>query len=189
MILIIDNYDSFTYNLVQLVEELGYCTCVYRNDEISIEKVSNLKPKQIIISPGPGFPNESGKCFEIINHFAPIIPILGICLGHQIIGSLHGAQIIRAQQCVHGKMSQIFHNGNGIFMNIESPFLAIRYHSLIVDKSTIPKNMEITAWTTDNYVMGFKIIGFPNLQGLQFHPESLWTQQGTRLVQNFLLNN
>ena len=185
-ILIIDNYDSFTYNLVQLIGELGYVTQVYRNDDITIKDIIKLNPKKIIISPGPGFPHESGICPKIIQYFAHKIPILGVCLGHQLIGSLYEGKIINAPLLMHGKLSQVYHSNQGIFKNLPNPFIATRYHSLMIDQYNLSDNIEITAWTSDGIIMGCQIFTCPNLVGIQFHPESLWTISGKQILNNFL---
>nr|YP_010338761.1 anthranilate synthase component 2 [Glaucosphaera vacuolata]UNJ18711.1 anthranilate synthase component 2 [Glaucosphaera vacuolata] len=184
--LIIDNYDSFTYNLVQLVGYLGYNTKVARNDEISIDDIHLFKPEKIIISPGPGFPQESGICPNVIEKFCTTVPILGVCLGHQLIGSLHKGLIIRAPLLMHGKISRIYHSNKGIFKGLPNPFIATRYHSLIIDHATLPLDFEITAWTQEGIIMGCNLFNIPFLAGIQFHPESLWTNEGKDILKNFL---
>nr|ARO91023.1 anthranilate synthase component II [Corynoplastis japonica] len=186
MILIIDNYDSFTYNLVQLIGKLNYKSVVYRNDELSILQINQLKPEKIIISPGPGHPIESGICLDLIYNHARNIPILGICLGHQSIGLTAGHKVIRAPKLMHGKISLIYHNGAGIFKNIPNPFPAMRYHSLIIEDQSVAFNLQLNAWTQEGIMMGCELIKYPNVQGIQFHPESLWTQEGEQIVKNFL---
>ena len=187
MILIIDNYDSFTQNLVQYVGELGFNVKVCRNDEISIHDIVLLKPTHIILSPGPGDPNNSGISLSLIKKFAHAIPILGVCLGHQSIGYVYGGKIKQLNQPVHGKISKVLHNGLDIFTNLPSPFLAARYHSLVIDNNQLPENLEVTAWTNDGIVMGCRHKKYSLLRGIQFHPESLWTQQGRLIIENFLL--
>nr|YP_010330229.1 anthranilate synthase component 2 [Porphyridium aerugineum]UNJ17945.1 anthranilate synthase component 2 [Porphyridium aerugineum] len=186
MILLIDNYDSFTYNLVQYVGDLGYSLVVYRNDQISIQEIANLRPSKIIISPGPGKPIESGICIDTIKFFGSEIPILGVCLGHQSIGEAYGCVIKKATKLMHGKVSSIYHNQEGIFKNLPSPLKATRYHSLVIEKESIVSDLEITAWTEDNVIMGCRHIKYPNLYGLQFHPESILTEYGRQMIQNFL---
>lgn len=186
MILIIDNYDSFTQNLVQYVGELGFVVKVGRNDEISIENIVALNPSHIIISPGPGNPVDSGISLDIIQHFASTIPILGVCLGHQSIGYIYGGSIKQLTIPMHGKVSEILHNNIDIFSNLPNPFLAARYHSLVIDKSQLPNDIEVTAWTNDGIIMGCRHKKYSLLRGIQFHPESLWTQQGKLIIENFL---
>nr|YP_010336591.1 anthranilate synthase component 2 [Rhodospora sordida]UNJ14997.1 anthranilate synthase component 2 [Rhodospora sordida] len=186
MILIIDNYDSFTYNLAQYVGELGYSVGVYRNDQISLTTLSQLKPKRIIISPGPGKPADAGITLNLIQEFSRCIPILGICLGHQSIGSAFGAKVIKTSQLMHGKTSLVFHSGNKIFKDIPSPFTATRYHSLIIDKKQFSSDLQIIAWTQDNIIMGICHKKYKDVIGIQFHPESLWTPVGKKLLKNFL---
>jgi len=171
MLLMIDNYDSFTYNLVQYLSEIGQEVKVYRNDKITIEEVNKLNPKYIVISPGPCTPNEAGISLELINSFKGKVPILGVCLGHQSIGQAFGGKIIHAQTIMHGKTSQIFHENTGVFNGIKSPFTATRYHSLVIDKKSLPDCFDITAWTDDNEIMGIKHKDLP-IEGVQFHPES-----------------
>jgi anthranilate synthase component II len=186
VILIIDNYDSFTYNLVQYVGDLGFISRVVRNDSFTLEEVRLLNPSHIIISPGPGLPNSSGISLSIIKYFPKSIPILGVCLGHQSIGLIYGANINHAPIPIHGKTSLVYHNKKGLFSSIVNPFIATRYHSLIIDNCNLPPQLTITAWTDDGLIMacGHKL--YPLLQGIQFHPESLWTVQGKRILQNFL---
>jgi anthranilate synthase component 2 len=185
MIIVIDNYDSFTYNLVQYLEELGARTMVFRNDKISIARLRLLKPGKIVISPGPGSPEDSGVSLNIIKEFHDKIPILGVCLGHQCIGYCFGAKIIRAKEIMHGKTSDIYHDGKFIFKGIKNPFKATRYHSLIIDKKTLPKNLIITAHTKNSTIMGIRDKIHP-LFGVQFHPESILTPEGKKLLGNFL---
>nr|YP_010336197.1 anthranilate synthase component 2 [Chroodactylon ornatum]UNJ14603.1 anthranilate synthase component 2 [Chroodactylon ornatum] len=186
MILIIDNYDSFTYNLVQFIEEIGYPTRVIRNDQMSSQQIELMNPSKILISPGPGKPSEAGCSLEIIEKLYQKIPILGVCLGHQSIGSVFGGEIIRAEELMHGKTSSIFHNETHIFANIQSPFVATRYHSLIIEANSKPSELERIAWTSDQTIMGVSHIHFKHLIGIQFHPESLWTPLGKQMLQNFL---
>ncbi len=187
MILMIDNYDSFTYNLVQYFGELGADLKVYRNDALTLEQIKAMKPEKIVISPGPGRPEDAGVCIDLIRHFAGKIPILGVCLGHQAIGYTYGGKIIRAKHLMHGKTSMITHNGKGIFAGIENPFEATRYHSLVVERETIPDCLEITASTVDEdkEIMGVRHKEFP-LWGVQFHPESILTKAGKNILKNFL---
>ena len=187
MILIIDNYDSFTQNLVQYVGDLGFDVKVSRNDEILIEDISLLKPSHIILSPGPGNPMNSGISLKLIEHFANNVPILGVCLGHQSIGHVYGSSIKQLTVPMHGKVSQVFHNNTDIFANLPNPFFAARYHSLVIDNTQVSKDLEITAWTHDGAIMGCRHKDYSLLRGIQFHPESLWTQQGKLIIENFLL--
>ena len=190
MILMIDNYDSFTYNVVQYLAELKADVQVYRNDEITIAEIEQLAPKKIVISPGPCTPNEAGISVEVIKHFAAKIPILGICLGHQSIGQAFGADIVRAKQVMHGKTSLIYHNNSRVFKGLSNPFEATRYHSLVIDQSSLPDCLELVAWTQDAKGCVDEIMGVRHtelqLEGVQFHPESILTQQGHDLLQNFL---
>ena len=188
MLLMIDNYDSFTYNLVQYLSEIGQEVKVYRNDRITIEEVNKLNPKYIVISPGPCTPNEAGISLELINSFKGKVPILGVCLGHQSIGQAFGGKIIHAQTIMHGKTSQIFHENTGVFNGIKSPFTATRYHSLVIDKKSLPDCFDITAWTDDNEIMGIKHKDLP-IEGVQFHPESILSEYGHDLLKNFLDQN
>lgn len=185
MLLVIDNYDSFTYNLVQYLGELGENLKVFRNDRISIDKIKKLKPQKIVISPGPGTPEDAGISKEVISEFADRIPILGVCLGHQCIGSVYGGKIIQAKKLMHGKTSAIYHNSKMIFEGIPSPFEATRYHSLLVERPTLPDCLEITAWTEDKEIMGLKHKEYL-LFGVQFHPESILTKVGKDILRNFL---
>lgn len=188
MLLMIDNYDSFTYNLVQYFRELGVAIHTYRNDEITLDDISALKPEKIILSPGPGRPVDAGISMPIIQQFAQHIPILGVCLGHQAIAECFGAQVINAPAVMHGKTSQISHNDQGVFQNLSNPFTATRYHSLVVDPQSLPDEIEITAWSKDDAcVMGIQHKQLP-LQGVQFHPESILTEHGHQLLQNFIHN-
>ncbi|MCM8773678.1 MAG: aminodeoxychorismate/anthranilate synthase component II [Candidatus Omnitrophica bacterium] len=186
MVLVIDNYDSFTYNLVQYVEELGADTCVYRNDKITISQIEKINPERIIISPGPGRPDTLGgiSC-EVIAHFYKKVPILGVCLGHQCIGHFMGGKIVKAPKVMHGKVSLIYHNNKDIFRGIPNPFLATRYHSLVIERKNLPPNLIINAETDDGIIMGVKLKGYP-LFGVQFHPESILTSEGKAILKNFL---
>ena len=190
MILMIDNYDSFTYNVVQYLAELQADVQVYRNDEISIADIERLAPEKIVISPGPCTPNEAGISVETITHFAGRLPILGICLGHQSIGQAFGGKIIRAKQVMHGKTSQIYHANDGVFRNLGNPFEATRYHSLVIEQESLPDCLEITAWTLDEHGSLDEIMGVRHkqlaIEGVQFHPESILTQHGHDLLRNFL---
>ncbi|USG66004.1 aminodeoxychorismate/anthranilate synthase component II [Brevibacillus ruminantium] len=185
MILTIDNYDSFTYNLVQYVGELGQELQVYRNDKITLEEIERLAPDYLMVSPGPCTPNEAGISMEAIRHFAGKIPILGVCLGHQSIGQVFGGKVIRAERLMHGKTSEVFHDGKTIFSGIPSPFTAARYHSLIVEEISLPPELEVTARTAEGEIMAVRHRQFP-IEGVQFHPESIITQHGKQLLQNFL---
>lgn len=185
MILMIDNYDSFTYNLVQYLGELGQRLVVFRNDRISLRKIEKLSPKQIVISPGPGRPEEAGISNELIKKFAGKIPILGVCLGHQSIGYVFGAEVTRADRLMHGKTSMIYHNQKEIFKNIANPFEATRYHSLIVKRENLPDCLQITAETKEKEIMGLRHKKFP-VWGVQFHPESILTKVGMDILRNFL---
>ena len=185
MILLIDNYDSFTYNLLQYFAELGQRTCVYRNDKITADAVKKLKPGYIVISPGPGRPEDAGVSLELINEFKGLIPILGVCLGHQCIGQAFGGKIIGAKKLMHGKTSLIFHDGKDIFSHIKSPFQATRYHSLVVELKSLPQCLEITAQTKDKEIMGIRHKNYP-IWGVQFHPESILTSCGKKILSNFI---
>ncbi len=190
MLLMIDNYDSFTYNLVQYLGELGADVRVFRNDQISVAEIEKLKPAHIVISPGPCTPNEAGISLAAINAFAGKIPLLGVCLGHQGIGQAFGGKVVRARQVMHGKTSPIYHHGGSVFHGLSVPFEATRYHSLIIEKESLPECLEITAWTqTDagavDEIMGVRHKQF-NVAGVQFHPESILTQHGHDMLRNFL---
>ena len=187
MILMIDNYDSFTYNLVQYFGELKADLQVYRNDALTIEKIKKMRPKRIVISPGPGRPEDAGISVEIIKELSPKIPILGVCLGHQAIGYAFGGKIISAQELMHGKTSQIYHlvEKDSLFKSIPNPFEATRYHSLVVERKTLPECLTITAWTKSKEIMGVRHKTFP-LWGVQFHPESILTKSGRDILKNFL---
>ena len=181
----IDNYDSFTYNLVQYFGELGEDVRTYRNDEITIEAIEQLNPSRICISPGPCTPHEAGISVAVLKHFAGKLPILGVCLGHQSIGAAFGGKVIRAQQVMHGKTSPIKHNGVGVFKNLPSPYTIIRYHSLAIERDSLPDCLDVTAWTDDGEIMGVRHKQFP-IEGVQFHPESILSEHGHALLQNFL---
>jgi anthranilate synthase/aminodeoxychorismate synthase-like glutamine amidotransferase len=185
MLLVIDNYDSFTYNLVQYFGELGADLLVKRNDEITPDEIAALKPERICISPGPCTPNEAGISNEVIRRFGPTTPLLGVCLGHQCIGHVYGGDVVRAGRLMHGKTSPILHHGTGVFAGLPSPFEATRYHSLLVKRETFPSALEITAETAEGEIMGLRHRQFP-IHGVQFHPESILTLEGKKLLQNFL---
>lgn len=185
MILMIDNYDSFVYNLVQYFGELGERIIVFRNDEITIEKIKRLKFDKIVISPGPKRPEDAGISCELIKEFGDKYPILGVCLGHQCIGYVFGGKITYAKKLMHGKTSLIYHNGKDIFKNVENPFIATRYHSLVVERESLPDCLEITAWTDDHEIMGIRHKEY-KIFGVQFHPESILTKEGKKILKNFL---
>lgn len=185
MLLMIDNYDSFTYNIVQYFGELGEDVRVYRNDEITIEQIEALNPDRICISPGPKAPAQAGISVEVLKHFAGKKPILGVCLGHQAIGEAFGGKVIRAKQVMHGKTSVIAHTGVGVFKDIPSPFTVIRYHSLAIERASLPSCLEVTAWTDDGEIMGVRHRQF-DIEGVQFHPESILSEHGHALLKNFL---
>ena len=185
MVLVIDNYDSFTYNLVQYVGELGEKVEVCRNDKISLDRIAALSPGRIIISPGPGRPDDAGISKDVIRRFGGNIPLLGVCLGHQCIGEVFGAKIARAGRIMHGMVSDIYHNGQGIFKDVPVPFVATRYHSLVVVPESLASPLELTAWTDDNEVMGLRHKDMP-VWGVQFHPESILTVEGKKILENFI---
>ncbi|MFZ5724581.1 MAG: anthranilate synthase component II [Pseudomonadota bacterium] len=190
MLLMIDNYDSFTFNIVQYLAELGADVKVVRNDEVTLDDIARLKPERIVISPGPCTPNEAGISMPAIREFAGKLPILGVCLGHQAMGQVFGGNVIRARQVMHGKLSPIHHNGHGVFRNLPSPYNATRYHSLVVEYATLPDCFELTAWTAKedgsvDEVMGLRHRTLP-IEGVQFHPESILTEHGHALLKNFL---
>ncbi len=185
MIVMIDNYDSFTYNLVQFVGELGEELRVFRNDKITVEEIEQLRPDYLMISPGPCTPNEAGISLEVIRYFAGKIPILGVCLGHQSIGQVFGANVVRAERLMHGKSSEVFHDQQTIFQGIPSPFTAARYHSLILEAGSIPPELEVTARTAEGEIMAVRHRQHP-IEGVQFHPESIMTENGKQLLKNFL---
>jgi anthranilate synthase component 2 len=190
MLLMIDNYDSFTYNLVQYFGELGADVRVFRNDQITVEEIAALAPKHIVISPGPCTPNEAGISIAVINHFAGKIPILGVCLGHQSIGQAFGGKIVHAKQIMHGKTSMVKHNNVGVFKGLANPFEATRYHSLVIERESLPECLEITAWTETAESEIDEIMGVRHkelaVEGVQFHPESILTQYGHDMLKNFL---
>jgi anthranilate synthase component 2 len=185
MILVIDNYDSFTYNLVHYLNELGAETLVHRNDAISVREALGLRPQGVLLSPGPKAPNEAGICLDLLEAAPVDLPIFGVCLGHQAIGQAFGGEVIHAKALMHGKTSQIHHNGKGVFAGLKNPFTATRYHSLAVDKDDLPAALEITAWTEDGEIMGVQHRTRP-VHGVQFHPESIATECGHDLLANFL---
>lgn len=186
MVVIIDNYDSFTYNLAQYVGELGHEFQVFRNDAVTVAAIDEMKPSHLIISPGPGRPEDAGISCAIITHFADKTPILGVCLGHQCLAHIFGGTVDSADRLMHGKVSQIYHSGKGIFHGIPSPFDATRYHSLVALEESLPKNLEVTAHTADGEVMGIKLKNRP-VEGVQFHPESILTKHGKQILGNFLI--
>ena len=193
MLLMIDNYDSFTFNLVQYFGELGAQVEVHRNDHITIEQIEQLKPKHIVVSPGPCTPNEAGISMDVIRRFQGEIPILGVCLGHQSIGQVYGGNVIRARQVMHGKVSPVYHRDFGLFKGLSNPVTTTRYHSLVIDKETLPDCLEVTAWTrledgSNDEIMGVRHKELP-VEGVQFHPESIMTEQGHELLANFLTQN
>jgi anthranilate synthase component 2 len=184
-ILVIDNYDSFVYNLVQYLGELGAEPVVHRHDELTLAEADALGVDGVLISPGPGRPEDAGLSNEVIRHFAGVRPVLGVCLGHQCIGQLYGGEVVRAPQVMHGKTSLVHHDGAGVFAGLPDPFEATRYHSLIVDRSSVPHELEVTAWTDDGVVMGLRHRDH-DVEGVQFHPESILTNAGHDLLRNFL---
>jgi anthranilate synthase component 2 len=194
MILVIDNYDSFTYNLVQYLGELGTelpvaaDLRVFRNDEITLKQIAALQPDGIVISPGPGTPDDSGVSLAVIQALGPTIPILGVCLGHQSMGQVFGGDVVRAPELMHGKTSPIHHTGQGVFAGLANPFLATRYHSLVIDRPTCPAVLDITAWVDDGTIMGVQHRDYPHIQGVQFHPESILTESGLQILRNFLVS-
>ena len=185
MILVIDNYDSFTYNLVQYLGELGAVVEVYRNDAIDVSGIQELRPEGVLISPGPGTPDEAGVTLDVVRELAGKVPLLGVCLGHQAIGQAFGGNVVRAPRLMHGRTSPIEHDGRGLFAGVPSPFRATRYHSLIVDRASMPRELEITAWTAEGEVMGVRH-RHSLVEGVQFHPESFLTEHGHTLLRNFL---
>jgi anthranilate synthase component 2 len=186
MVLLLDNYDSFTYNLYQYLSELGAEVVVKRNDELSVGEVAALAPEKIVISPGPCTPNEAGISVALIRELGGTVPILGVCLGHQAIGAAYGGAVVRAPQVMHGKVSAIHHAGAGVFAGLPAPFQATRYHSLIVRRGDAPECLEVTAWTEDGLIMGLRHRDLP-VEGVQFHPESIMTEAGKQLLKNFLV--
>jgi len=185
MILVLDNYDSFTYNLVQYLGELGAEVSVFRNDEISIEGIERLRPSHIVISPGPCTPNEAGITLELIGRLAGRVPLLGVCLGHQAIGQAFGGKVVRARQVMHGKVSRVGHDGKGVFRSIPDRFTATRYHSLVVERASLPACLEVSAESEDGEIMGLRHRSLP-VEGVQFHPEALLTEHGHKMLQNFI---
>jgi anthranilate synthase component II len=185
MLLMIDNYDSFTYNLVQYLRELGEDVVVYRNDKITLAEIEALKPQRLVISPGPCTPNEAGISVEVIKYFAGKLPILGVCLGHQSVGQAFGGRIVRAERLMHGKTSPVFHDNRELFDGLPNPFDATRYHSLLVERSSFPACLEITAWTAEEEIMGLRHRDLP-IWGMQFHPESILTVTGMDMLRNFI---
>lgn len=192
MIIVIDNYDSFTYNLVQYLGELGaefpvaQDIQVYRNDQVSLEQIRQLQPDGVVISPGPGRPDDAGISLEIISQLGQTLPILGVCLGHQSIGQVFGGQIVSAPELMHGKTSQVNHTGKGVFRGLDNPMTATRYHSLVIEPQTCPEVLEVTAWVEDGTIMGVRHRNYPHIEGVQFHPESVLTNLGKQLLRNFL---
>ena len=192
MIIVIDNYDSFTYNLVQYLGELGAElpvaseVQVYRNDQISLAEIRRLQPAAVVISPGPGRPEDAGISLELIKELGPTMPILGVCLGHQSIGQVFGGKIVSAPVLMHGISSQVEHSGVGVFVGVESPMIATRYHSLVIEKQSCPEVLEVTAWVEDGTIMGVRHREYPHIEGVQFHPESILTTSGKQLLRNFL---
>jgi len=185
MLLMIDNYDSFTYNLVQYLGELGEEVEVFRNDEITLEEIARARPAHIVISPGPCTPNEAGISVPLIREFAGKIPVLGVCLGHQSIGQAFGGRIVHARQLMHGKTSPIRHDGRGVFRGLPDQFIATRYHSLVIERASLPECLEVSAWTDDGEIMGVRHKGLA-VEGVQFHPEAILTEHGHRLLDNFV---
>lgn len=185
-VLLLDNYDSFTYNLFQYLSELGATVDVHRNDAISVADIARMQPDRIVISPGPCTPDEAGISIALIQELGAHVPILGVCLGHQAIGAAYGGTVVRAPQIMHGKLSQIYHAGVGVFAGLPDPFPATRYHSLIVQREDLPAELEVTAWTDDDIIMGMRHREYP-VQGVQFHPESIMTDSGKALLQHFLV--
>jgi anthranilate synthase/aminodeoxychorismate synthase-like glutamine amidotransferase len=190
MLLLIDNYDSFTYNLAQYLGELGADVRVVRNDAITVAEIERLQPERIVISPGPCTPNEAGISLDVIGAFAGRIPLLGVCLGHQAIGQAFGGKVVRADRVMHGKVSKVFHDGQGLFAGLANPFEATRYHSLVIERDSMPDSLEITAKTWEDEIMGVRLRGVARgpapVEGVQFHPESIMTPEGKRLLGNFL---
>jgi len=185
MLLMIDNYDSFTYNLVQYLGELGEDVKVVRNDEMRVDEVERLAPERIVLSPGPCTPNEAGISLDLVKRFAGRVPVLGVCLGHQAIGQAFGGKIVHAKELMHGKVSRIHHSGEGAFRGLPTPFQATRYHSLAIERASCPAELAVTAWTDDGEIMGVRHVSLA-IEGVQFHPESILTEHGHRLLANFL---
>ena len=192
MLLVLDNYDSFTFNLVQYLGELASDhplaadLRVERNDALNLEQIRALHPAAILISPGPGDPDQSGVCLEVLRELSPTVPTLGVCLGHQSIAQVYGGKVVRAEQLMHGKTSPVLHDGQGVFEGLPNPLTATRYHSLIAERESLPACLEVTAWLEDGTIMGLRHRAYPHLQGVQFHPESVLTQAGPQLLANFL---
>ena len=192
MLLVLDNYDSFTFNLVQYLGELASDhpitddLLVERNDALTLEQIRELSPDAILISPGPGDPDQSGVCLDVLRYLSPTIPTLGVCLGHQSIAQVYGGKVVRAKELMHGKTSPVLHEGAGVFAGLPNPLTATRYHSLIAERESLPDCLEITAWLEDGTIMGLRHRNYPHLQGVQFHPESVLTQSGHQLLSNFL---
>ena len=189
MILIIDNYDSFTQNLLQCIGELKFKVQIKRNNEISLQDIEEIQPTHIILSPGPGHPKDSKICLDIIKQYSHKIPILGVCLGHQSIGHIFGCKMKQLEIPMHGKINNIIHNNQDIFQGINNPFDATRYHSLVIDEKQMPTHLDITAWTEDGTIMACQHKNYQLLRGIQFHPESLWTNQGKKIIENFLIQS
>ncbi len=185
MILLIDNYDSFTYNLVQMLETMNQEVKVFRNDQIDIPSIQKLEPSALVISPGPGTPFQAGISVEAIRHFGPMIPVLGVCLGHQAIAEAYGGRVVRAERIMHGKTSPIFHDGRSIYKELPKPFQAIRYHSLIVERTSLTDCLKVTAWTEEGEIMGIRHRDYP-VEGVQYHPESILTKEGPGLLKTFI---
>ena len=192
MLLVIDNYDSFTFNLVQYLGELAHDhpvaadLRVERNDALSIDQIRSLNPAAILLSPGPGDPDQSGVCLDVLRELSPTTPTLGVCLGHQALAQVYGGTVVRAPELMHGKTSPVLHNGAGVFAGLPQPLTATRYHSLVADRDSLPACLEVTAWLEDGMVMGLRHRDYPHLQGVQFHPESVLTESGHQLLSNFL---
>ena len=192
MLLVIDNYDSFTFNLVQYFGELAphhplaADLRVHRNDELTLAQIRELQPDAILLSPGPGDPDQSGVCLDVLEQLSPRVPTLGVCLGHQAMAQVYGGRVVRATQQMHGKTSPVLHNGSGVFAGLPQPLTATRYHSLIVERESLPDCLEVTAWLEDGTIMGLRHRSYPHLQGVQFHPESVLTESGHQLLANFL---
>jgi anthranilate synthase/aminodeoxychorismate synthase-like glutamine amidotransferase len=185
MILLIDNYDSFTYNLVQMLEQMNQEVKVFRNDKVDIPGMEKLAPSALVISPGPGTPAQAGISMEAIRYFGPRIPVLGVCLGHQSVAEAYGGRVVRADRIMHGKTSLIFHDGRSIYHEIPKPFEAVRYHSLIVERASLPDHLEVTAWTEEEEIMGVRHRDYP-VEGVQYHPESILTKAGPSLLKTFI---